>query len=102
MVASRKGKTVMEKVVTHNIPSKKEPVTSIFLVYFMNLRDPTKPIPQVWYSDFDADLNEHGGYLEKTKNMRMPNGKYKIAWEHRFLGIENLTQLYPYKDGKDA
>lgn len=96
--------TTGEKVVSHNAPAGKEPVTTIFLVYFRNLRDPTKPIAQIWYSDFDYDFNQYGGFLEKTAHMRLPEGKKRIAWEHRFLGIENLMQLYPYvpPEAKDA
>jgi hypothetical protein len=87
-----------EPVVTHKF--NKEPVTPLYLVYFRTQRG--VPTAQLWYGDYDADYNESGGFLAATKHLRYPNGKFKVEWEHRFVGIENLMQLYPFKEPTDA
>ena len=81
---------VTHKQTDYQAPTGKEPTHPIYLAWMRNNFQPDKPWPQVWYGIDYSEAPEHKAMMTERFIE-----KHKVAWEHRFLGIENLAQLYP-------
>lgn len=86
--------------VTHTLersmaPQRSEPVTPVWVAWLKNNMDLSKPWTQIWHDDFSQYPENAPMYGERLLY------KERIKWEHRYLGIENIRQLYPF-DAKKA
>ena len=93
---SEKGQAVIgpdtDVRVTHTGGKLKvEPVTPIYIAWLKNNLRPDLPWAQIWHDDY-SNYPEH----KAAMSVRLIY-KEKVKWEHRFLGIENMKELYPYK-----